>query len=243
MSARDDSDNLAEREVDLARWRAGASATSSRSICSGTSSPLSVSSKRRLETGQGRLRLIVVGLRRRCPVPDAGGYAAAACIALRDQEAGVRAPRGRLLAPVRLRLRRRALLQRLRSATASRHGVHADRQRARRPGSTFELFGDGTQSRSWTYVERLGRRNDRRAGRRHGTYNVGGELEASMNESIELLRADRREDARRAPPKRAVPGDQQRTKADTTRISGRARLGASRDARRRRCKAMVMGVG
>ena len=55
-----------------------------------------------------------------------------------------------------------------------------------------------------------------------GTYNVGGALEASMNESIELFERVSRGtlELRRH---EAVPGDQQRTKADTTRI--RAELG------------------
>jgi len=89
-------------------------------------------------------------------------------------------------------------------------------------GGTFELFGDGTQSRSWTYVDDLVE-GTIAAFAGHGTYNLGGELEASMNESIELFErvsgnklAVRRHD-------QPVPGDQRRTKADTTRI--RAELG------------------
>ena len=55
-----------------------------------------------------------------------------------------------------------------------------------------------------------------------GTYNVGGALEASMNEAIELFErlAGRQLDIRRG---EAVAGDQRRTVADTTRI--RAELG------------------
>jgi nucleoside-diphosphate-sugar epimerase len=50
-----------------------------------------------------------------------------------------------------------------------------------------------------------------------GTYNVGGAVEASMNETISLFEraSGRRLDLRRAPP---VAGDQRRTTADTTRI-------------------------
>ena len=86
-------------------------------------------------------------------------------------------------------------------------------------GSPFTLYGDGEQSRSFTYVldvvaasmlamERAG------AG---VTYNVGGGQEATMNEAIALLEsiAGRRLDVRRG---EAVAGDQRRTKADTTRI-------------------------
>jgi nucleoside-diphosphate-sugar epimerase len=89
-------------------------------------------------------------------------------------------------------------------------------------GGTFELYGDGDQSRSWTYVSDIveGTVLAMRAG--SGTYNVGGAHEASMNESIALLEriAGRSLDLRRH---RAVAGDQRRTQADTTRI--RAELG------------------
>jgi len=86
-------------------------------------------------------------------------------------------------------------------------------------GRPFTLYGDGEQSRSFTYVgdvvaasilamERAG------AG---ATYNVGGGQEATMNETIELLESisGRRLDVLR---EEAVAGDQRRTKADTTRI-------------------------
>jgi nucleoside-diphosphate-sugar epimerase len=84
-------------------------------------------------------------------------------------------------------------------------------------GGTFELFGDGDQSRSWTFVSDIvdGTILAMRGGT--GTYNVGGAYEASMNESIALLEAiaGRPLDLRRHP---AVAGDQRRTQADTTRI-------------------------
>jgi nucleoside-diphosphate-sugar epimerase len=84
-------------------------------------------------------------------------------------------------------------------------------------GGTFELYGDGDQSRSWTYVSDIveGTMLAMRGG--SGTYNVGGAHEASMNESIALLQeiAGRTLDLRRHP---AVAGDQRRTQADTTRI-------------------------
>lgn len=86
-------------------------------------------------------------------------------------------------------------------------------------GGEFTLYGDGGQSRSFTYVgdivaatvlamERAG------AG---AVYNVGGGQEATMNEALALLEeiAGRTLDRRHGPP---VPGDQRRTKADTTRI-------------------------
>ena len=85
-------------------------------------------------------------------------------------------------------------------------------------GGQFELYGDGDQSRSWTYVGDVvaGTIAAMRGG--SGTYNVGGAHEASMNESIALFEqiAGRTLDV--TPRRSAVPGDQQRTKADTTRI-------------------------
>src|SRR5690348_3998986 len=58
--------------------------------------------------------------------------------------------------------------------------------RALATGGTFELYGDGEQSRSWTYV---GDVVDATicALDGAGTYNVGGALEATMNESIAVF--------------------------------------------------------
>jgi UDP-glucuronate 4-epimerase len=83
--------------------------------------------------------------------------------------------------------------------------------------STFDLFGDGTQSRSWTYVGDVVAATIRAMEAGTGTYNVGGALEASMTEAIvELERiAGRPLDLRRSD---AVAGDQRRTVADTSRI-------------------------
>jgi nucleoside-diphosphate-sugar epimerase len=84
-------------------------------------------------------------------------------------------------------------------------------------GSGFELYGDGDQSRGWTYVSDVVDATIAAMERGRGTYNVGGALEASMNESIALLEriSGRSLDVTRRPP---VPGDQRRTNADTTRI-------------------------
>jgi UDP-glucuronate 4-epimerase len=84
-------------------------------------------------------------------------------------------------------------------------------------GTTFDLFGDGAQSRSWTYVGDVVSATIRAMEAGTGTYNVGGALEASMNEAIALFErlAGRRLDVRRG---EAVAGDQRRTVADTTRI-------------------------
>ena len=84
-------------------------------------------------------------------------------------------------------------------------------------GERFELYGEGSQSRSWTYVSDVVDATIA-ALDGHGTYNVGGALEATMNESIELferLAGHTLYVRRHIYP---VPGDQRRTKADTTRI-------------------------
>ena len=84
-------------------------------------------------------------------------------------------------------------------------------------GRPFTLYGDGGQSRSWTYVADVVDATIAAMHRGRGTYNVGGALEASMSEAIALFE--------RLAGKpltvitgREVPGDQRRTKADTTRI-------------------------
>jgi UDP-glucose 4-epimerase len=84
-------------------------------------------------------------------------------------------------------------------------------------GTTFELYGDGDQSRGWTYVSDVVDATIAAMERGTGTYNVGGAHEASMNESIALLEriSGRTLELVRRP---SVPGDQRRTNADTTRI-------------------------
>ena len=91
-------------------------------------------------------------------------------------------------------------------------------------GGAFTLFGDGEQSRSFTYVldvvdASIRAMQDARSG---AVLNVGGGEEATMNETISLLEriSGRSLHVRREP---AVAGDQRRTKADTGRI--RAQLG------------------
>ena len=86
-------------------------------------------------------------------------------------------------------------------------------------GTPFSLFGDGEQSRSFTYVGDVVEATivamaDAAPG---STLNVGGGEEATMNETIALLEsiADRKLDVRR---EEAVAGDQRRTKADTALI-------------------------
>jgi UDP-glucuronate 4-epimerase len=84
-------------------------------------------------------------------------------------------------------------------------------------GTHFDLYGDGNQSRGWTYVGDVVAATVAAMERGDGVYNVGGAIEASMNEAIALLEriSERTLDLSREP---AVPGDQRRTNADTTRI-------------------------
>ena len=91
-------------------------------------------------------------------------------------------------------------------------------------GTRFELYGDGSQSRSWTYVGDVVDATIRAMSYGTGTYNVGGALEASMNDAMGLFEqlAGSTLDVLRSS---AVPGDQRRTAADTSRI--RAELGWS----------------
>jgi UDP-glucuronate 4-epimerase len=79
----------------------------------------------------------------------------------------------------------------------------------------FELYGDGTQSRSFTYVADVVDATVRALAAAPGVYNVGGGEEATLAEAVSLLEevAVRRLRVRRGP---AATGDNRRTKADTT---------------------------
>jgi nucleoside-diphosphate-sugar epimerase len=84
-------------------------------------------------------------------------------------------------------------------------------------GEPFDLYGDGEQSRGWTYVDDVVEATILAMSGGSGTYNVGGGVEASVREAIGILEglAGRSLEIREQPP---VPGDQRRTNADTTRI-------------------------
>ena len=86
-------------------------------------------------------------------------------------------------------------------------------------GTPFELYGDGSQSRSFTYVAdaveaTIAAMERAPAG---ATYNVGGGEEATMREAIETLEriSGRKLDLREGPP---AAGDVRRTSADVSRI-------------------------
>ena len=89
-------------------------------------------------------------------------------------------------------------------------------------GEPFDVYGDGAQTRGWTYVGDVVDASIRAMDGGSGTYNVGGGVEASLREAIAIFEgiAGRTLETREHPP---VPGDQRRTNADTSRI--RAGLG------------------
>jgi UDP-glucuronate 4-epimerase len=86
-------------------------------------------------------------------------------------------------------------------------------------GASFELYGDGMQSRSFTYVADAiaGTIAAMRDGPAGSLYNVGGGAEATMREAIAMLEqvSGRTLDIVERP---AAPGDVRRTAADTHRI-------------------------
>jgi nucleoside-diphosphate-sugar epimerase len=84
-------------------------------------------------------------------------------------------------------------------------------------GRPFEVYGDGEQSRGFTYVADAVAATRLAMERGSGTYNVGGGTEATINEVIAVLeRISGRELERIARP--AATGDARRTSADTTRM-------------------------
>ena len=84
-------------------------------------------------------------------------------------------------------------------------------------GGSFEVYGDGTQSRSFTFVADVVDATIRALEAPGGVYNVGGGEEASVREAIALLEdvSGRRLDVTYGP---SATGDMQRTNADTSRF-------------------------
>jgi nucleoside-diphosphate-sugar epimerase len=89
--------------------------------------------------------------------------------------------------------------------------------RALAAGDPFELYGDGSQSRGFTFVSDAVEATLAAMERGRGVYNVGGGSEATMREAIRLAEevSGRTLDVRTTP---AVAGDVRRTAADVTRI-------------------------
>ena len=84
-------------------------------------------------------------------------------------------------------------------------------------GEEFELYGDGSQSRSFTFVSDVVDATIRALDAPAGIYNVGGGEESTMRDALALLEevAGRPVRVRFGPPQ---TGDMRRTKADTARI-------------------------
>jgi UDP-glucuronate 4-epimerase len=84
-------------------------------------------------------------------------------------------------------------------------------------GRPFELYGDGRQSRSWTYVSDVAEATTVAMESGRGTYNVGGSDEVSLLEAISLFEdlAQRQLEVRISAE---AQGDHRRTSADTRRI-------------------------
>ncbi len=91
-------------------------------------------------------------------------------------------------------------------------------------GGTFELFGDGSVSRGFTYVDDVVDATiaAMARGRAGGVYNVGGATEATMREVIALAE---RVSGRELEIVRGEPagGDPRRTAADTARVRSELR--------------------
>jgi nucleoside-diphosphate-sugar epimerase len=106
-------------------------------------------------------------------------------------------------------------------------------------GAGFELYGDGLQSRSFTYVGDVADATVRALDASPGIYNVGGGDEATMRDAVALLEevSGRTLDVSYGPPQ---VGDMKRTKADSTRIA--RELGWRVDAAARGARA-PLGVG
>ena len=94
--------------------------------------------------------------------------------------------------------------------------------RALQDGAPFELYGDGSQSRGFTYVADAVEATIAAMEGGHGVYNVGGGAEATMLEAIRTAEevSGRTLDVRTLP---AATGDVRRTAADVSWI--RAELG------------------
>jgi UDP-glucuronate 4-epimerase len=88
--------------------------------------------------------------------------------------------------------------------------------RALAAGEPFDLYGDGSQTRSWTYVSDAVEATIAAMDRGSGVYNVGGGAELSLREAIVGFEdlSGRRLDVREHDPARGDPG---RTSADTAR--------------------------
>ena len=109
-------------------------------------------------------------------------------------------------------------------------------------GRPFELHGDGTQSRSFTYVDDAVEATilAMERGSTGDVFNVGGGEEVSMREAIDILSevAGRELELVQAPRRQ---GDQNRTLADTVPDPREDGLGAANAVRRGTRGSMALG--
>ena len=175
----------------------------------------------------GRLRLVLVDLRRCRDVPDARGRRAPAGLALRRSRSSAAST-----SPARTRAASGSTWSCCATSPSTGRGSgptwRSRGSRVRSPrAARSSCTATALQSRSFTYVDDVVARHDRwRWSAAGGTYNVGGGEEATMRDTFTLLEelAGRPlEVAARSP---LVPGDQRAHEADTTPIRARARLGA-----------------
>ena len=95
-------------------------------------------------------------------------------------------------------------------------------------GTTFELYGDGDQSRGWTYVSDVVDATMAAMVRRAG-HLQRRRSDRGVDERVDrAARADLRTGRSTLAALAAVPGDQRRTSADTTRIRSELGVGAAR---------------
>ena len=217
-----------------------ASATSSRSTCAATCSRRSGCSRRLRATASGSCSR----RRRRSTAPPSATRRprtpAAAALAVRDHEARLRAARR----GVRARVRRSTASCCATSTPSGRGSGPTWRSRASRSRSPPARPSTSTATAS----SRAGGRTSRTSSTRRslameggsGTYNVGGALEASMNESIALLEriSGRTLDVRRQRVGAGRPAADERGHDAHPR---RARLVAARLARGRAPRPVGMG--
>ncbi len=106
----------------------------------------------------------------------------------------------------------------------------------------FELYGDGTQSRSFTYVDDAVEATilAMERGLAGQAYNVGGGEEVSMRQAIETLERDLRQ-AARARGSGLARGRRQTNRSGHVQDSRRHRLGAENAVRRRPRGPVEMG--
>ena len=146
------------------------------------------------------------------PTPESA--VAATHLAVRRDKARRGAPRLRPCPHRRPRGSRSALLHGLRATAAARHGVCPPAGGAR-AGEPFPLFGDGSASRSFTFVADAvaATMAAMQRGAGGGDYNVGGGDEATMTEAVALAErlAGRELELERHGE---AAGDVRRTKAD-----------------------------